>query len=275
MSEWTDHADRQQTAKAQYEHIMCSPAPDALSAYMDSGVIGFVFGEMWRRDGLTPRDRRWITLSCVGMADASVPMETHTYAALKSGEVTKDEIDEFLLFFGTQAGWPKGSAMLTHVFTAFATIAEEDGEAMSFANWVPWADPVDDDVRRRRGEAAFEATHGGPPAPPVTAFQALGDLDFLYGEIWSRDEYLTRRDRRLVAIVCSAAIGIDTETTDQLESALRSGDLTFAELQEVVLHVAVYLGWVVARRLDHLLVDAATTTGTNGTVPLDAPVGPS
>ena len=23
---------------------MCSPAPDALGAYMDSGVIGFVFG---------------------------------------------------------------------------------------------------------------------------------------------------------------------------------------------------------------------------------------
>jgi hypothetical protein len=27
-------------------------------------------------------------------------------------------------------------------------------------------------------------------------------------------------------------------------------------------HIAVYLGWIVARRLDHLLVDAARTTGT-------------
>jgi 4-carboxymuconolactone decarboxylase len=52
------------------------------------------------------------------------------------------------------------------------------------------------------------------------------------------------------------------ETTDQLESALRSGDLTFEELQEVVLHIAVYLGWIVARRLDHLLVSAAASTGT-------------
>ena len=87
----------------------------------------------------------------------------------------------------------------------------------------------------------------------------MADLDYLYGEIWSRDQHLTRRDRRLIAISCSAAIAIDAETTTQLESALRSGDLTFDELQEVVVHIAVYLGWIVARRLDHLLVEAART----------------
>ncbi len=92
----------------------------------------------------------------------------------------------------------------------------------------------------------------------------MADLDYLYGEIWTRDEHLSRRDRRLIAISCCAAIGIDTETTDQLESALRSGDLTFVELQEVVVHIAVYLGWIVARRLDQLLVDAAASTGTGG-----------
>jgi len=263
VSEWTDRDDRQRVAKADYEHIMRSPAPAAISAYIDAGVIGFVFGEMWRRGGLTPRDRRWITLACVGMADAATPMETHSYAALRSGEVTKDEIDEFLLFFGTQAGWPKGSAMMAHVFAAIAKIAQEDGEAVALADFVPWADPVDDDVRRARGEAAYETVHGAPPPPPRTAFQGVGELDYLYGEIWSRDEHLTRRDRRLIAISCCAAVGIDAATTHQLESALRSGDLTFDELQEVVLHIAVYLGWIVARRLDHLLV-AAADAGSDG-----------
>ncbi|MDQ1431953.1 MAG: 4-carboxymuconolactone decarboxylase, partial [Actinomycetota bacterium] len=81
MSEWTNRDDRQADAKAQYEHIMTTPAPPAIGAYIDAGVIGFVFGEMWRRGVLTPRDRRWITLACVGAADAPVPMETHTYAA--------------------------------------------------------------------------------------------------------------------------------------------------------------------------------------------------
>ena len=106
--------------------------------------------------------------------------------------------------------------------------------------------------------------HGAAPPPPRTAFQGVAELDYLYGEVWSRDEHLTRRDRRLIAISCSAGLGIDAETTDQLESALRSGDLTFEELQEVVVHIAVYLGWIVARRLDHLLVEATTNTGTDG-----------
>ena len=66
MSEWTDHDERQRVAQAQYEHIMTTPAPPAVGAYIDAGVIGFVFGEMWRRGVLTPRDRRWITLACVG-----------------------------------------------------------------------------------------------------------------------------------------------------------------------------------------------------------------
>jgi 4-carboxymuconolactone decarboxylase len=261
MSEWTNRDDRQADAKAQYEHIMTTPAPPAIGAYIDSGVIGFVFGEMWRRGVLTPRDRRWLTLACVGAADAPIPMETHTYAALNSGDVTNEEIDEFLLFFGTQMGWPKGSAMNTHILAAMAKIAEERGEEMQLPAFVPWTDPVDDDVRRARGEAAYAEVHGVPAAPAPTAFRGRAYLDFLYGEVWTRDEYLTRRDRRLVSICCSAELGVDAETTEHLEAALRNGELDYAELQEVVMHVAVYLGWIVARRLDDLLVAAAERTG--------------
>ena len=66
MSEWTNRDDRQADARAEYEHIMTTGSPDPTGAYIDAGVIGFVFGEMWRRGVLTPRDRRWITLSCLG-----------------------------------------------------------------------------------------------------------------------------------------------------------------------------------------------------------------
>ena len=72
-------------ARAEYEHIMTSASPDRAGAYIESGVIGYVFGEMWRRGVLTPRDRRWITLTCVGAAGAITPIETHVYAALKAG----------------------------------------------------------------------------------------------------------------------------------------------------------------------------------------------
>ena len=168
MSEWSNRDDRQRDAKVQYEHIMTTPAPPAMGAYIDAGVIGFVFGEMWRRGALSPRDRRWITLACVGAADAPIPMETHTYAALNSGDVTNEEIDEFLLFFGTQMGWPKGSAMNTHILGAMAKIAAERGEEMQLPRFVPWADPIDDDERRARGEAAYADVHGVAPVPART-----------------------------------------------------------------------------------------------------------
>lgn len=261
MSEWSDREQRQADAVAQYEHIMTTPAPPAMGAYVDAGVIGFVFGEMWRRGVLTPRDRRWITLACVGVAGAPIPMETHSYAALNSGDVTNEELDEFLLFFGTQTGWPRGSAMNTWVLTAMAKIAEERGEELRLPRFVPWTDPVDDDVRRERGEAAYKDVHGVTPPEAETAFRGRAYYDYLYGEVWTREEYLTRRDRRLIAIVCSAELGVDAETSEHLEAALRMEDLTYEELQEVVVHVAVYLGWPVARRLDDLLVAAAKRVG--------------
>jgi 4-carboxymuconolactone decarboxylase len=180
---------------------------------------------------------------------------------LNSGDVTNEEIDEFLLFFGTQMGWPKGSAMNTYIIQAMAKIAEERGEELRFPAFVPWTDPVDDDVRRVRGEAAYEDVHGVAPAPATTAFRGRAYLDFLYGEVWTRDEYLTRRDRRLISICCSAELGVDDETTEHLEATLRSGELNYEELQELVMHVAVYLGWIVARHLDDLLVAAGTRTG--------------
>jgi 4-carboxymuconolactone decarboxylase len=263
VSEWTDRDERQRVASAEYEHIMTTPAPPPMGAYIDAGVIGFVFGEMWRRGVLTPRDRRWITLACVGVAGAPIPMETHTYAALNSGDITNDEIDEFLLFFGTQTGWPRGSAMNQWILTAMAKIAEERGEEMQLPRYVPWTDPVDDDVRRVRGEASYKDVHGTTAPPAKTAFRGRAYYDYLYGEVWTRDEHLTRRDRRLIAISCSAELGVDEEITEHLEAALRNGELTYEELQETVMHIAVYLGWPVARHLDDLLVAVAERVGVS------------
>ena len=261
MSEWTDRDERQRVAAAEYEHIMTTPAPPAMGAYIDAGVIGFVFGEMWRRGVLTPRDRRWITLACVGVAGAPVPMETHTYAALNSGDVTNEEIDEFLLFFGTQTGWPRGSAMNQWILTAMAKIAEERGEELQLPRFVPWTDPVDDDVRRERGEAAYKDVHSTTAPPAKTAFRGRAYYDYLYGEVWTREGHLTRRDRRLIAISCTAELGVDEEIVDHLEAALRNQELSYDELQELVMHIAVYLGWPVARHLDDLLVATAERIG--------------
>lgn len=249
--------ERRAVARAEYERIMTTASPEPVGAYLEAGVIGYVFGEMWRRGVLTPRDRRWITLTCVGAAGAITPIETHVYAALKSGEISYPEFDEFVLHFGTQAGWPKASVMQVHGMMSAFKIAEESGGPFEAPDFELWAQPVDDDARRRRGVSAYQQIHGEAPPRASTAFQGHARLDYLYGEIWMRAKYLTRRDRRIISICSAASAAIDEEVTDHLRAALTLGEMTRNDLEELVVHFAVYLGWNLARRLDDLLLEVA------------------
>ena len=257
MADWSNRDERLAVAKAEYEHIMRSPSPDPAGAYLESGVIGYVFGEMWRRGVLTARDRRWITLTCVGAAGAITPIETHVYAALKSGDITYAEFDEFVLHFATQAGWPKASVMQMYGMMTIYKISEESGNELQPLDFERWTEPVEDGVRRERGLAAYEQIQGVAPPAPSTAFRGRARIDYLYGEIWGRQRYLTRRDRRIVSICSAASSTIDEEVAEHLRAALTLGDLTRDELEELVVHFAVYQGWNLARRLDDLLVDVA------------------
>ena len=128
VSEWNDREERQADARAEYERIMTTPSPDPMGAFIETGVIGFVFGEMWRRGVLTARDRRLITLSCVGAAGATTPIETHVWAALNSGERTYAERDRLVLVFGRQPGWPQASDLNLPAMLSAFRLAEERGQ---------------------------------------------------------------------------------------------------------------------------------------------------
>ena len=261
MTEWQSREDRRADARAEYERIMTTPSPDPMGAFIESGVIGFVFGEMWRRGVLTARDRRFITLSCVGAAGAITPIETHVWAALNSDDLTYAEFDEFVLFFGTQQGWPKASVMSMHGMMAAVRLAQERNQPLEPHDFELWAEPADDDTRQARGEAAYLQIMGTSIPQAQTAFGARAYRDFLYGEVWTRTRHLTRRDRRIVSICCAAAAGVDDEVVEHLQAALTTEDLSYEELQELVVHYAVYLGWNLGRRLDDLLVQTARNTG--------------
>lgn len=261
MIEWADREARQADAKAEYERIMTTSGPEPMGAFLEAGVIGFVFGEMWRRDGLTPRDRRLITLSCVGADDADTPIETHVWAALNSGDLSFEEFDEFVLHFATQLGWPKASVLNLEGMKVMFRLCEERGEPRPSLDFELWTDPAEDDPRRQKGIDSYREVHGVDPGPALTAFRGRAYLDYLYGEIWTRDKYLSRRDRRIVSICCSAVAGVDTETLEHLQASLKLGDLAYEELQELVFHYAIYVGWPLGRRLDDLLVAAAREEG--------------
>jgi 4-carboxymuconolactone decarboxylase len=245
--------ERTEAAQAKYREVMTYPGPGPSKPYYDAGVVGFVFGEMWPRQGLSRRDRRWITLACVGAAGAPIPIQTHVFAAINSDDCSLKEVQEFNLHFATQMGWPKGQVVDQYIAEAWASIAPTRGEEPIDAEFPRWTEPTDARTRRARARQAYEEVMLAPPPDDETVFRGLGYLDYLYGEIWLRPT-LSRRERRIISICCAAFVDQDVQA--HLYAALKSGDLSYGELQELVLHYAVYVGWLLGAKLDAHLVTA-------------------
>ena len=107
-----------------FTDLMHFPPPPPAVAYFEGGILNFVFGEMWRRPGLDEPSRRWITLVGVANSSAYTPIHTHTYAAMKSGNATVEEMHEFVLQYAVHAGWPRASVMQGAVFAMGKLVAE-------------------------------------------------------------------------------------------------------------------------------------------------------
>ena len=73
-------------------------------------------------------------------------------------------------------------------------------------------------------------------------FAHLND-DILFGEVWSRNDLLSLRDRSLVTITSLISQGItDSSLKFHLESAKKNG-ITRTEAAEIITHIAFYAGW--------------------------------
>jgi 4-carboxymuconolactone decarboxylase len=118
-------AARTETGRRRYREVMVSDAPPPLTPYLDHGVVDSVFGELWDRPGLSRRDRRWITLACVAAAAVDEPIQQHVYAALASGDITREEFQELVLHFAYYAGWPRASALEMAYYRAVQRIDDE------------------------------------------------------------------------------------------------------------------------------------------------------
>ena len=73
-------------------------------------------------------------------------------------------------------------------------------------------------------------------------FAQLND-DVLFGEVWSREDELSLRDRSVVTVVALMAQGLtDSSFQYHLMSAKNNG-VTRAEIAEILTHAAFYAGW--------------------------------
>ncbi|MDE6469988.1 MAG: carboxymuconolactone decarboxylase family protein [Eubacterium sp.] len=73
-------------------------------------------------------------------------------------------------------------------------------------------------------------------------FAQLND-DVLFGEVWSREDKLSLRDRSLVTICVFMGKGLaDSSLKHHLENARKNG-ITKDEMAEIITHAAFYAGW--------------------------------
>ncbi|MFN2539548.1 MAG: carboxymuconolactone decarboxylase family protein [Mycobacteriales bacterium] len=103
--------ERLRIGRESYEEVNLSPPPPSDSAYFHAGIVGFVFGHVWRRPALSRRDRRLVTLPCVALSDTATPIASHVGSALGSGDISWDEMQEIILQFSAYYGFAKGEAL--------------------------------------------------------------------------------------------------------------------------------------------------------------------
>ena len=76
----------------------------------------------------------------------------------------------------------------------------------------------------------------------ASKFSELND-DLLFGQVWSREDKLSLRDRSIVTVVALMAQGLtDSSFRYHLQSAKNNG-VTKAEIAEILTHAAFYAGW--------------------------------
>lgn len=90
----TDHAARIAGGVESFRAINLIDPPEQDSPYFHAGILHFVFGHVWLRPGLTQRQRRLVTLPCVGVSDAVGPIWSHVTSALGSGDLSREDLAE-------------------------------------------------------------------------------------------------------------------------------------------------------------------------------------
>jgi 4-carboxymuconolactone decarboxylase len=68
-----------------------------------------LFAEIWSRPGLSLRDRRLIALTAAAYAGSREGYVAHLTGALDHGDLSQDELWEWLLQFTQYAGYPKAA----------------------------------------------------------------------------------------------------------------------------------------------------------------------
>ena len=94
MSDDQTTSDRER-GSASMAAVMGTDPVTPTDAYTEF-TVDHLFGKVWTREGLPRRDRRLVTLTAVAFSGQAVPLAGHLTGALKSGDLTPDELHEWV-----------------------------------------------------------------------------------------------------------------------------------------------------------------------------------
>jgi 4-carboxymuconolactone decarboxylase len=187
--------------------------------------------DLWKRPGLSARDRSIITVSVLIARNQSTELSSHFNQAFDNG-VKASEISEVITHLAFYSGWANAMAAVA--------IAKDVFRARGIgADQLPPAEgpllPIDQASEARR--AAFVEQSVGAVAPGVVQYTT----NPLFHDLWLRPA-LAPRDRSLVTVSALIASGQVAQLSAHLNRAMDNG-LTKAEASEALTHLLFYAGW--------------------------------
>lgn len=98
--------------------------------------------------------------------------------------------------------------------------------------------------RRERGVEMMKKVYAGDVVVPPEGVVPFSDvmLEQVFAEVWSRGE-LSIRDRRLLLLGAIAALGEEGAWLVQVKAAVKNGELSVAQIHEVLVQLAPYAGY--------------------------------
>jgi 4-carboxymuconolactone decarboxylase len=218
---WSAYAEDTRTKKD--THMVAS----ALENYMETTLLGGV----WKRPGLSPRDRSLVTLAALIARNQANELPFYVGLALDNG-VKPAEIFETITHLAFYAGWGNATAASAAAKEVFASrgIATDQ-----LAQASPAPLPLDESAEADRAKRVGEQF--GAMFPAMVQYTT----DVLFRDLWLRPD-LAPRDRSLVTVSALIANGQAAQLSSHLALGIKN-ELKQGEVAEAIAHLAFYVGW--------------------------------
>ncbi|WP_454726520.1 MULTISPECIES: carboxymuconolactone decarboxylase family protein [Cupriavidus] len=226
------------TADASILDALGDIAPDLASL-----AIGFVYGEIYPRAGLSLPQRQLVTVAALAAMGGLAPqLEFHLAGALNAG-CKPAELVEAMMHLTVYAGFP---AALNGVAAAKAVFARAGIAVDVAAATLPAAAPAGS--RYATGLARLREIDGEAGERVIASLQDIAPdlgrfvIEFVFGDVYARPG-LDLASRELVTVAALAAMGSATPQLQVHMHGLLNVGGTRAQLVETIIQVAAYAGF--------------------------------